>query len=538
MSKRVTSPESQVDLAASAERRRSDDEATLPPAKDALQDSDSPGMQLDGAERSLSEKSRRARQSPLASTVRWIVLAVALIAGTALIAVVANLPQRAGPAGDSPDASRTNNRARGNASPRHAPPANARSESFDKIIAKVEDSIVKIESGGPAGVENLGSGFIIDQRGLIATSYHVIADSTDGRVRFRGGAVYNIEGYAAVDIHSDLAILKLRDAPAIFQPLPIRSESDPAEMSAVIAIGHPHGIDFSPFDGKVSRVLNTSQLPKHSQRFLAEHTQSRLNHRWIQHTAGLSEGNSGGPLLNERGEVIGVNTWIDALTGFNYALHAAHLAPLRENMLEQIAPLEQYATKEARVNAAMQRLSVSRVERLYTEAEQMNWAPQTGLDYETLQQLAWSLTVARFPSSFGGGSTLDESLLEDLIKVADQVESRLKQNRSALFRHITLINEFAAGQVSRPGAGVFFFGTVERVVTGKDNSRAMLMQLSGFDQMLLLPLDGIFFDPSPGSHYLVLGVNQDGREVHYGDNPLQLITAPVIISRTILPLEE
>jgi hypothetical protein len=66
----------------------------------------------------------------------------------------------------------------------------------------------------------------------------------------------------------------------------------------------------------------------------------------------------------------------------------------------------------------------------------------------------------------------------------------------------------------------------------------MLMQLAGFDDLLFLPLDGQLLDPIPGTHCLVLGVNDNGRRVYFGDNPLRLSTAHVIVSRTILPLDE
>ena len=62
------------------------------------------------------------------------------------------------------------------------------------------------------------------------------------------------------------------------------------------------------------------------------------------------------------------------------------------------------------------------------------------------------------------------------------------------------------------------------------------MQLAGTEQMLFLPLDGSLFDAEPGTTCLVLGVNYDGKVVRYGENPLRLITAPVIASRSFVPL--
>jgi hypothetical protein len=73
-------------------------------------------------------------------------------------------------------------------------------------------------------------------------------------------------------------------------------------------------VEFSPFDGKISRLIHTSQLSAATQKFVRELTGSQRDHRWNQHTANLSDGNSGGPLVAENGEVLGINTWVDRQT--------------------------------------------------------------------------------------------------------------------------------------------------------------------------------------------------------------------------------
>lgn len=404
------------------------------------------------------------------------------------------------------------------------------------VIKAVEQAVVKIESGGLAGSDNVGAGFVIDQSGLIATNYHVVVNGTVAHAVFFGGVKYEVEGYAALDKQSDLAILKLRDPPPNLRPLALRAIDDPPRGTDVVSVGHPHGIEFSSFDGKVSQVLTTSRLPESSQQFLQTKIDTEREHRWIQHTAGLAPGNSGGPLVNDQGEVVGVNTWLDQAR-YGYALHVRYLRGLMKELFPEVVPLETYASQEARMTAAMQRLSVTRVEYLFKQAKAMNWSPTSARDYATLQELAWAMTVARFPRSLNG-NRVEEKLFEDVVKAVDGVEIQFKQEQRNVWRQLNVINEFAAEQIAEPAAGVFFFGTVTRVVRGDEGSRGMLVELAGFGTPLFVPLENTLFMPEVGGHYLIVGINHNGRQVHYGENPLQQTSAHVIISRMILPLEE
>jgi S1-C subfamily serine protease len=483
------------------------------------------------------------RRTPLARIVKWLVLGLFVASFAAVIAAAVWRPPPARPMRDNTllvvrQPPVKNSPTPAEASPAAATPPQPRPPKLSDILDHVSEGIVQIESGGPAGRKNLGSGFVIDASGLIATNHHVIDEATEGQVRMNSGAAYEIAGYAAVEPQHDLAILRIKDPPPSLVPLPLRTADDPPQLAPVIAIGHPRGLAFSPFDGKVSRVLLTRELPVGSQQFLAKHLSAEVDLRWIQHTASISEGNSGGPLINEQGEVIGVNTWVDRQSDFAYALHARYLARLRHRLLAETAPLASYASQEARLNAAVARLSVERVERLYEECQALRWQPQTAADYETLQQFAWAVTYPKFAGTLGGAKLLDGPLLDALSRATDRVEARLKKQKFDAFGQFTIINEFAADQIDRPLAGLYFFGTVERIVEGENGSRGMLMKLAGFERTLFLPLDGMLFTAAPGTHCLVLGVNANGRTVRYGDNPLALITAPVIASRTILPLEE
>jgi S1-C subfamily serine protease len=515
---------------------------------------------------SLGEQARRSSKPSLARLVRWVGAGTLLLVLFALMGTLtgweswsnrrthrlsttttptkieanqptskvnapANKVVAVQPSGDSS----TNGATDSSANP--APPA-AGTIASAEVVELIENSVVKIESSGSDGANTLGTGFVIDARGLIATNYHVIADAVDGRVRFKSGAVYDIEGYAAVQPADDLAILKLRDPPSNLQVPRLRYEDDPPPLSSVVAIGHPRGVAFSLFDGKVSRVLTTAELSVESQRFLERYMNTSADHQWIQHTAKISEGNSGGPLINSLGEVVGVNMWVDNQASFAYALHVVHLHRLQQQLFEKVAPLERYASKEAQLAALKRRLTAENIQRLFQDVRAMNWHPQSPQDYDRVQQLAWAVTATRFAGNLPNAGTFETKMHDALVPIVDQIESTLRKEKWNAFGQLTITNELAAEQVGKPLAGVYFFGTVDRVVEGEDGSRGVLMQLAGFDQMLFVPLDGNLLVLAPGTHCLVLGVNDNGRTVRYGDNPLKLVSAPVIVSRTILPLAD
>ena len=111
---------------------------------------------------------------------------------------------------------------------------------------------------------------------------------------------------------SDLAILKLNGTPPNVQALDLHYGDGPRDAAQVYAIGHPHNYEFTTTDGIVGRVLKTSQfVDEETKRFLAGSYGDKVDNVWIQHDAKISPGNSGGPLINASGEVVGVNSWVN-----------------------------------------------------------------------------------------------------------------------------------------------------------------------------------------------------------------------------------
>lgn len=397
--------------------------------------------------------------------------------------------------------------------------------------------MVAIQSRERSGRQSHGSGFLVGDTGLVATNLHVSASCTEAIVRFADGATYEVEGYAAVDSAHDLALLKLKDAPKNLHGLTLGSTADPTRGTKVWAVGHPQGVEFSISPGEVRRVLATNELPATSQEFLHQLTGVAADEsRWIQHSAPIAPGSSGGPLLDEHDRVLGINTWVDEEARLHYALHAAYL----ENLLRRtepgnVEPMTAYATAAARMDQQLWQMSASRLAELLEQGRGMKWQPQSPEDYRVLQQLAWAITIARRPDALAVRGSLGDRL-DELAKAADAAAEQLRQEKWNEPGQVTILNEFSAAELRRPVAGLFLFATIERVVAG-DGRRGLIATLAGFEEPLFIALEDQLSPPEAGSQILLLGVNYQGRVAQWGDNPLKRTSAPIIVPGLMIELE-
>jgi S1-C subfamily serine protease len=145
----------------------------------------------------------------------------------------------------------------------------------------------------------LGSGFVIDKAGHIVTNYHVVRGANAIQVSFSNNERIKAK-LVGSDPSTDIAVLKVNVKPRALRALPL-GDSDTARVGdQVIAIGNPFGLDRSVTAGIVSAVQRRIEAPN----------QLSISHV-IQTDAALNHGNSGGPLLNAQGQVIGVNAQIE-----------------------------------------------------------------------------------------------------------------------------------------------------------------------------------------------------------------------------------
>ncbi|MBM3544508.1 MAG: Do family serine endopeptidase [Alphaproteobacteria bacterium] len=154
--------------------------------------------------------------------------------------------------------------------------------------------------GVPRKVSSLGSGFVMDPSGLIVTNHHVIEGADEIIVNFTDGTKLKVEKILGHDPKTDLALLKV--APK--KPLKSVSFGDSSRMRVgdwVMAIGNPFGLGGSVTVGIISATKRDINAGPYDD--------------FLQTDAAINRGNSGGPLFNMDGQVIGVNTAIISPTG-------------------------------------------------------------------------------------------------------------------------------------------------------------------------------------------------------------------------------
>jgi putative serine protease PepD len=165
----------------------------------------------------------------------------------------------------------------------------------------VVEIMVTTNSGsgfGPTGAE--GSGWVYDQNGDIVTNQHVVDGAQSIKVQFWNGKTYDAHLVAA-DQTSDLAVVKV-DAPAsMIHPLQRGDSSALRVGDSVVAIGSPFGLQETVTSGIVSALHRSISSPGEQPFTISDS---------IQTDAAINHGNSGGPLLNTAGAVVGVNSQI------------------------------------------------------------------------------------------------------------------------------------------------------------------------------------------------------------------------------------
>jgi S1-C subfamily serine protease len=162
--------------------------------------------------------------------------------------------------------------------------------------------------GKPGGRGGLGSGFVLDGQGYVATNAHVVRDdklerSKNVYVQFPDGNRVPAK-VVGDDLNADVALLKVDPAGLTLTPLRLGSSSDLIVGSPVAAIGSPFGQDQSLSVGVISAT----------NRDIDSLTQFKIGNA-IQTDAAINHGNSGGPLIDAQGRVIGINSQIESTGG-------------------------------------------------------------------------------------------------------------------------------------------------------------------------------------------------------------------------------
>ena len=201
------------------------------------------------------------------------------------------------------------------------------SKAFQLVAHKVRPSVVSINAkkeiagGGPGSqLTGFGSGVIMSSEGYIITNAHVLEDASSCQVQLHDRSRYNAK-LVGIDLFSDLAVLKI-DAHSL---VPAKwGDSDEASVGSIVwAIGSPYRYDQTVTSG----ILSGKNRPGDEKR----------KQNLLQTDAAVNPGNSGGPLVDANGDVIGINTSIygESFQGISFAVPSSTAQFVYQQLIEK-----------------------------------------------------------------------------------------------------------------------------------------------------------------------------------------------------------
>ncbi|MCC7422248.1 MAG: trypsin-like peptidase domain-containing protein [Planctomycetaceae bacterium] len=224
---------------------------------------------------------------------------------------------------------------------------------------------VKMSDGG-----STGSGFVIDPSGIVVTNYHVIEGGESAEVVFPDNTTASVSGYLGLDPKRDLAVLKINPPAAGLKSVKL-AEAEPRQGEVVVAIGAPLGFSFTSTKGDVSSMRKAPELPE----------SERFEGTWVQTSTPISPGNSGGPLFNMYGEVVGANTMSIAAPGaqnLNFATSAENIRKVLDSksanliaMNPKAAPPREARTRSRNPNAVTDETKTTRGKELLRDVKEV-----------------------------------------------------------------------------------------------------------------------------------------------------------------------
>jgi putative serine protease PepD len=174
--------------------------------------------------------------------------------------------------------------------------------SLAALYKQAKDSVVEVHSASGRG-NATGSGFVIDKQGHIVTNQHVVSGAQSVSVEFSDGSQVRAD-VVGTDPSTDIAVLDANRSAAELKPLSFASEGTLEVGDSVVAIGSPFGLDGTLTTGVISALGREIQSPNG---FTIENA--------VQTDAALNNGNSGGPVLDTQGRVVGVAAQIRSESG-------------------------------------------------------------------------------------------------------------------------------------------------------------------------------------------------------------------------------
>lgn len=218
--------------------------------------------------------------------------------------------------------------------PNWTPPTESQAQvlpDIANVVARIKPSVVAINTevitydifDRPITQQGAGSGWIIDENGIIVTNAHVVEGAKTIAVTLADGRTFAAEA-VRTDPHTDLAVIKINA-----QNLPAANIGDSSRLRVgdwLVAIGNPLGLGISAKEGIVSRLGVSITV-----------SSGQTLYDLIETSAAINPGNSGGPLVNMAGEVIGITSVKLAavgVEGMGYAISSQLAMPIIEHLVK------------------------------------------------------------------------------------------------------------------------------------------------------------------------------------------------------------
>jgi hypothetical protein len=216
-----------------------------------------------------------------------------------------------------------------------------------QVAKRVAPSVVVIHGKTDSG-DVLGSGFIISKDGRIVTNLHVIMETRSATVQLANGEIYDSVSVLATDERRDLAILRV---PGFNLPVLEMGDSDSLTIGEpVVILGTPRGLEGTVTAGILSSVRDSGE-----------------GFKVLQTDAAVNPGNSGGPLLNKKGQAIGVVSFkLRSSENLNFAVPINYVRGLLTTLHEPM-PLEQVRTQFGATSTPAQKTSTPVQSEIMTE---------------------------------------------------------------------------------------------------------------------------------------------------------------------------
>jgi S1-C subfamily serine protease len=381
------------------------------------------------------------------------------------------------------------------------PPANA---PLEDIFAWVKPGIVVLEVFDGGQEIGMGSGFVVDPAGVLVTNYHVTSSSDLAYAKFTDGSRYEVAGYLAVKPEWDLAVLQLKEKPPELRVLKLAYDNKPREASKVMAVGSPLGHTFVPTSGIVGRVVQAAHLPDSARMFVRLQTGDDEQF-WIEHDAKIAPGNSGGPLFNMAGDVVGVNSWVDESVHFGYAIWSWYVHDLLSKKLPQAEPLSKYKKIELTGDSLAADLKPEVLQKLFDELEAIGWHPTDTGQFGRVQEFAKLVSIGRRGAALGLPKAVPAKALE--------LSTRLAAASWKTDEQIKPINKLAVAELSKPATGTMLFGKIKVKQSARSESGSftlLIVELEGESQLVAVPVSGVEATFAEGTRCLVTGLVSTG----------------------------